>query len=112
MILQPRPTSRDAKLAYLAALSTTNAHLQHPHRHAPRLARRTKSSPPHPARPKKKSSPSRTNGPSRRRLERRAREEGFRVHAIPAGSVRWDGSSLLRKLMRVHRFEIVHAHDP
>src|SRR5208282_3171113 len=45
-------------------------------------------------------------------LERRAREEGFRVHAIPASSVRWDGSSLLRKLMRDHCYEIVHAHDP
>jgi glycosyltransferase involved in cell wall biosynthesis len=45
-------------------------------------------------------------------LERRAREEGFRVHAIPANSVRWDGSSVLRKLMRAHRYDIVHAHDP
>ena len=45
-------------------------------------------------------------------LERRARDEGFHVHAIPASSVRWDGSSLLKKLMRARRYEIVHAHDP
>lgn len=45
-------------------------------------------------------------------LERRALDEGFRVHPIPASSIRWDGSVLLRKLIRERKFEIVHAHDP
>ncbi len=45
-------------------------------------------------------------------LERRAHDEGFRVHSIPAGSVRWDGSMLLRKLMQERNYDIVHAHDP
>ena len=45
-------------------------------------------------------------------LGRRALDEGFHVHAIPANSVRWDGSTLLRKLMGAHRYDIVHAHDP
>ena len=45
-------------------------------------------------------------------LERRARGEGFPIHAIPASSVRWGGSSQLRKLLRERRYEIVHAHDP
>ncbi len=45
-------------------------------------------------------------------LERRAREEGFQVHSIPANRVRWQGSSHLRELLHERRFEIVHAHDP
>ena len=45
-------------------------------------------------------------------LEGRARDEGFHVHAIPPSSVRWGGSSLLRKLLRDRRYQIVHAHDP
>ncbi len=45
-------------------------------------------------------------------LDRRARDEGFQVHPIPANSVRWNGHSLLQKLMRARRYEIVHAHDP
>ena len=45
-------------------------------------------------------------------LERRALDEGFLVHAIPASSVRWQGAWLLRKLLRDRRYQIVHAHDP
>jgi glycosyltransferase involved in cell wall biosynthesis len=45
-------------------------------------------------------------------LDRHARDEGFQVHPIPANSVRWNGHSLLQKLMRTRRYEIVHAHDP
>jgi glycosyltransferase involved in cell wall biosynthesis len=45
-------------------------------------------------------------------LERRARDEGFQVHAIAASSVRWRGSSQLRQLMHERGYEIVHAHDP
>ena len=45
-------------------------------------------------------------------LAQRARDEGFRVYDIPPNSVRWDGSTLLRRLMHVRGYGIVHAHDP
>ncbi len=45
-------------------------------------------------------------------LEKRALDDGFPVHAIPASSVRWQGASLLRKLLRDRRYQIVHSHDP
>jgi len=45
-------------------------------------------------------------------LEKRVIAEGFRVHAIPPHSVRPGGSRLLRKLLRVRRFDVAHAHDP
>ncbi len=45
-------------------------------------------------------------------LASRALDEGFVVHAIRPDSVRWGGSRVLKQLMRVRRYEIVHAHDP
>lgn len=45
-------------------------------------------------------------------LERRARSEGFAVHAIAPGSVRLGGARILRKLLAGGKLRIVHAHDP
>jgi glycosyltransferase involved in cell wall biosynthesis len=45
-------------------------------------------------------------------LEQRATAAGFRIHAIPPRSVRPGGAALLRKILRAHTFDIVHAHDP
>jgi glycosyltransferase involved in cell wall biosynthesis len=45
-------------------------------------------------------------------LERRARAEGFQVHAIPREFVRYAAARRLRKLLPARRFDVVHAHDP
>jgi glycosyltransferase involved in cell wall biosynthesis len=112
MILQPRPSIRDAKLRHLAAVQIqmpiASIHID--------------------TRPDWRGGQNQVLltllGLKRRgqavellalaggALERRARDEGFQVHAIPSSSVRWGGSLLLRKLMQARRYEIVHAHDP
>ena len=45
-------------------------------------------------------------------LATRAAAEGFRVHCIPRGGVRIGATRILRRLLALRTFQVVHAHDP